>query len=582
MATGTLAEPGVKGSTLLGPAQPGLPMSVAVALNLRNKTGLERLVGAGRTVSGSQFASDFAPTAASDRAVASYLSREGLRNVQIDPGGLLVSADGTAAQVESAFHTRLSAYTIGGRTAFANTLPASIPSALAPLVGSVLGLQNVVTMTPAPERQAASRSTVSAGAPDPNNIGSLYGPPQMWTFYDAPKTVPTGSKTPIAIFAEGNLSTTLNQLTAMESYYKIPASPVDVVPVGPASPDTSGDVEWRIDTENSLGMADGVSKLVIYDATNLTDIETTKEFVTFADNGVNPHSPNYAKAGSASFGECEYQAYLDGSMIASDEAFLQAAAQGQTVFASSGDQGGFCPYEDTNGIGPGGPPGVSYPASSPYVVGVGGTTMLSNTDYSYNTETAWYTSGGGTSLFEFAPYWQAGVIPPSNTVCGEQYALNCGRAVPDIAMDADGNISPGIYFSGGQPNAQGGTSLASPLALGTWARLKFGPPERAFVRRPVAVHGQRLRRLPRHHPRQQRTLPGSARVGLRHRNGQLRRGPDGESYRPTPAARSAHFGEGHVLPPWKVAGRRDEQLPGVQQLRDDGHHGAHRVRSRLA
>jgi pseudomonalisin/xanthomonalisin len=46
--------------------------------------------------------------------------------------------------------------------------------------------------------------------------------------------------------------------------------------------------------------------------------------------------------------------------------------------------------------------------------------------------------------------------------------------VPDIAMDADAILSPGAYFDGGTPNAQGGTSLASPLALGSWARFESG------------------------------------------------------------------------------------------------------------
>ncbi len=141
-------------------------------------------------------------------------------------------------------------------------------------------------------------------------------------------------------------------------------------------------------------MADGVKRLYIYDATDLTDASTTQEFTDFAHQDV-------AKAGSASFGECEYQAYLDGSMLATDDAALQAAAQGQTLFASSGDQGGFCPWEDTNGIGPGGPPFVSYPTSSPFFVGVGGTPIFSNADFSYGDEIAWYTSGGGTSAFEY-------------------------------------------------------------------------------------------------------------------------------------------------------------------------------------
>ena len=214
-------------------------------------------------------------------------------------------------------------------------------------------------------------------------------------------------------------------------------------------------------------MADGVKRLYIYDATDLTDASTTQEFTDFAHQDV-------AKAGSASFGECEYQAYLDGSMLATDDAALQAAAQGQTLFASSGDQGGFCPWEDTNGIGPGGPPFASYPASSPFFVGVGGTSLFSNADFSYGDEIAWYTSGGGTSAFEYQEAWQQGVVPVTGTVCTLEYALACGRGVPDIAMDADAILSPGAYFDGGVPNAQGGTSLASPLALGSWARFESG------------------------------------------------------------------------------------------------------------
>ncbi|MHB8340882.1 MAG: hypothetical protein ACYDB7_06860, partial [Mycobacteriales bacterium] len=66
-----------------------------------------------------------------------------------------------------------------------------------------------------------------------------------------------------------------------------------------------------------------------------------------------------------------------------------------------------------------------------------------------------------------------------------QYALNCGRPVPDIAMDADINISPGAYFSGGSPNGQGGTSLASPLSLGSWARIEAAHAERLGFAAPL-------------------------------------------------------------------------------------------------
>jgi pseudomonalisin len=112
-----------------------------------------------------------------------------------------------------------------------------------------------------------------------------------------------------------------------------------------------------------------------------------------------------ARAGSASFGECEVFAYLDGSMLADDNSFLEAAAQGQTVFASSGDTGSSCLLgAGENGVPGEGIPMVEYPASSPYVLGAGGTTLLTNSNGSWNNEIAWYPGGGGLSQFEASPY----------------------------------------------------------------------------------------------------------------------------------------------------------------------------------
>lgn len=457
--TATQAEP-LPGAQVLGVAAPGTAMPIAVSLNLQNKAALEQVVQSGQTITSDQFDATYAPSNAEATAVANYLTSTGMQNVNVVPGNLLVTADATAAEVESAFNTAISSVSYAGATYYANTAAAQVPTALAGVVGAVLGLQDIGTMrtdlgTPSPP-----------AVPPTNNVGALYTPQDFWTFYDA-NSAPTGQKTPIAVFAEGDVSEAITQLRDQEAAYNLPKVPVTVLAVGPASSDTSGETEWEIDTENSTGMADGVKRLYIYDATDLTDASTTEEFTDFAHQDV-------AKAGSASFGECEYQAYLDGSMLATDDAALEAAAQGQTLFASSGDQGGFCPWEDTNGVGPGGPPFVSYPAASSFFVGVGGTSLFSNADFSYGDEIAWYTSGGGTSAFEYQEQWQQGVVPLTGTLCGLQYALNCGRGVPDIAMDADAIISPGAYFSGGVANPQGGTSLASPLALGSWARFESG------------------------------------------------------------------------------------------------------------
>ncbi len=113
--------------------------------------------------------------------------------------------------------------------------------------------------------------------------------------------------------------------------------------------------------------------------------------------------------------------------------------------------------------------GVEYPASSPYVVAVGGTTLTVNIPSphpapgppSYAGETAWTYSGGGYSSYELRPSWQAAALP-SSTV----------RGVPDVALDADPASGVLLAINGQAYIGEGGTSVAAPLFAGMWARFE--------------------------------------------------------------------------------------------------------------
>jgi subtilase family serine protease len=228
--------------------------------------------------------------------------------------------------------------------------------------------------------------------------------------------------------------------------------------VGIASPDVSGQDEWDLDSQTSTGMAGNVKALYFYVATTLTDSDTSIDFDRFKTDDI-------AKAGSASFGECEIFPMLDGAEVVEDGIFGQAAAQGQTVFSSAGDNGTTCPVGASTGVPGTGLPAQSYPGVSPYVVSVGGTTLVTNTGTgTYDAEVAWYGTGGGLSITETAPFWQAGVVSPVATTAAF-------KEVPDVAMDADPNTGADIYVDGVLTGV-GGTSLSSPLSLGVWARLQ--------------------------------------------------------------------------------------------------------------
>jgi subtilase family protein len=119
---------------------------------------------------------------------------------------------------------------------------------------------------------------------------------------------------------------------------------------------------------------------------------------------------------------------------------------GVVYFASSGDVGGV----------------VTYPAASPFVISVGGTAVVRDTNHNIITEEGWDNSGGGNSLYELRP--------PSQSAVGESSTSN--RIVPDIAgpagLDLTDNGSPVYAGTVCSPYAAGwyrvgGTSLATPI-----------------------------------------------------------------------------------------------------------------------
>jgi pseudomonalisin len=455
--------PQLLNATPQGLLAPSTAMHIAVGLKLRNQSALVQYVNAvsdpansqfGNWLTTDQFVASYGPTAAQVASVENYLTAAGFTNVQAEPNNLFVTADGTPVQVQSAFNTLIGSFAQNGATVYANLSDAQVPSSLGGIVASVLGLNNAGKMSPPTHVQPAASASVPAV--------HFYTPRNFWTAYDVGAT-PTGNATTIAIFAEGDLTQVIKDLRVAESVNQLAQVPVQIVQVGIASTDTSGQDEWDLDTQMSSGMAGTVHKLVIYDTTSLSDSDVALMFNKFAHQ-------NIAKAGSASFGLCEEFAFLDGSMLADDQVFLEAAAQGQTVFASTGDNGSACPVgAGANGVPLSGAAGtVLYPASSPYVVGVGGTTLFTNSDFTYNREIGWDAGGGGTSAFESSPFWQAAVSPTSAA----------GKGVPDVSMDAD-IVSGALTYIGCTPNEDpnncqfivGGTSLASPLTLGVWARL---------------------------------------------------------------------------------------------------------------
>jgi pseudomonalisin len=487
----------LKNATDLGALNAAQAVTVRVGMQLHDVDTLKQAVQSHAKLSPSAVKAQFGPTAAEVAQVTAYLQGQGLGNVTVEPNNLLISATGSAASVAKAFNTTLHSFSLGGASVFANTTPAYVPQSLGGVAVAVLGLNNVkaAAISPHPKTVSINHASPASTAPAPQpespcQISSVfiiglsspqpiptpqsyttgcprnYTPSDYWRAYDA-ITSPGASSVNVAVMAEGNTQSSIADFRVNEQGDGLPQVPVVVRQVGLPSPDTAGADEWTLDMTASSGMAGNVGTLYLYQTTSLTDSDIALEFNKWV-------SDDLAQIGNASFGGCEVFPYVDGSMVIDDEIFLEGAVQGQTMFSSTGDTGSFCSVGNPNGVD-GGAPLAEYPSASPYVVAVGGTTLWSQLDGTYQGESAWQSGGGGLSQFEYSPYWQTGVQPVSSTPAGLSF-----RGVPDVSMDGDLQTGMIVYISGSW-TVIGGTSLSSPLMAGVWARMLQSHPALGFA-----------------------------------------------------------------------------------------------------
>ena len=443
----------------VAPLKAGEQVDIVVSLKLRNKAELDSLTSklmsgaAGtRPLTSAEFMAKHAPTAADADAVVSYLRAQGFTNVQVAENRLLVSATGTAQAIRSAFKADLHEYNVGGRRAFANVTDALIPSHLSSTVNAVVGLQNVHLMHTHAQRMNAGTEAATpqaiTGVSIPN-FASIYGA----------SSLPSATTGTIGIITSGKVTQTITDLKAFASGAGYPVPNVTTTVVGTAGSSTSGTDEWNMDSQSSLAAAGGtISQMILYNVNSLSDSALSQGYNKAVTD-------NKARAINVSLGGCESD---EGSVESTQDAIFQSAvSQGQMFSVSSGDSGA---YECGATAGK----AQSYPAVSPYVMAIGGTT-LSSSGGTWQGETVWSCTsasscqqsssggaGGGPSLTENAPSWQtaAGVLGTSTK-----------RGVPDISFDAAPSSGALVRVNG--TNEQiGGTSLAAPLWAGFWTRIQ--------------------------------------------------------------------------------------------------------------
>ena len=473
--------PFVATSTKVGPLSPSTSVSVLLALPLRNQAALQTLLARiynpkdalyGQYLTPDQFTAQFAPTQADYDAVVAFAKAQHL-TVKTYDSRVLVGVSGTAAAVQAALSTHLNNYKDAKGTAFfaPDTNP-GIPASLAGKVVGVLGLNNYGKLKPlfravTPSQLAADRALVprvETTTPPGTDFGGGTGhggaftPTNLRTAYDLTGISEDGSGQTVGLYEEGGFFP--QDVDRYKDYYKLPDTPVTVVPVdgfSGAVSDLSVSEEAALDIDMVLAMAPGVKEVKVYES----PLNYPQGLIDALDLAAYQAS---VREFSISYGLAEEFVGLP-AIQAENTQLIRLASEGITVFASAGDQGAYTDYIT--------PAAVSDPASQPYVTSVGGTALYTFPNGSYLGETTWNefgldgdAGGGGVSAVWNIPDYQTLIDPTLN---GGSATM---RNVPDVALVAAVLTGVDVYSTAaGGWSDFGGTSVSSPLWAGYTARV---------------------------------------------------------------------------------------------------------------
>ncbi|MGB7822560.1 MAG: protease pro-enzyme activation domain-containing protein [Candidatus Sulfotelmatobacter sp.] len=307
-----------------------------------------------------QYGERFGVSEADAAQVTAWLTSYGMEVEELTAGRRSIIFSGTAAEVESAFHTQIHTYKIGGEIHHASASDPEIPMAFAQVVGGVVSLHDFRSK---PMHNGARIST-----PVFTSGGSHYlAPADFATIYDLGPLYQqsiNGNGQSGAIVARSNIS--IADVRQFRTSFGPPANDPQIIVNGsdPGIVSSGEETEADLDVEWSGAVAkDSVIKFVVSKSTSSSDGSyLSAQYIV---------SHNLAPVMSMSFGVCEAALGSSGNSFI-DSLWQQAAAQGITVFVSSGDSGAAgCDSPSASRATHG--RGVNGLCSTPYSVCVGGT-----------------------------------------------------------------------------------------------------------------------------------------------------------------------------------------------------------------
>jgi hypothetical protein len=462
-----------------------------------------------------QFGAEFGLSPTDLTTVSNWLQAQGFTVTGVANGGSFITFSGTVGQVNQAFGVTLHSLSLQGEQHIANLTDPVLPASLANVVGGITGLNDFRLKSRAIHRVLPANAKFNGGTGG-NGYGNLMAPGDFYTIYDinpllTAATPINGSGVTIGVM--GQVDVISSDIQAFRTAAGLSTTNLPTTVVEGTDPGTPSAQECNVTNPPNACLDLSESSLDLEWA-GATAPSASLLFVTgvdvFANSMTQAVDKNLAPILTVSYGECE--SGWGSTLVAQYNAlFKQANAQGQTILGPAADSGATdCDFGvtlATQGLA------VDFPASSPYVTGVGGTefdegsgaywnaTAGANggTAIGYIPEQPWNETflsgtvngtaapvagllyagagGGGLSQVFSKPSWQVGNGVPADA----------SRDVPDIAFNAAANHDGYLvcvlgsctsntfgFTSGGVVNYDvfGGTSVSTPSFAGILALLE--------------------------------------------------------------------------------------------------------------
>lgn len=535
----------------LGVAAPATTFTVSIILKVHDADALDDFIADSvnpdspryhRFLTTEQFRNRFAPSTAQIRRVTAYLESLGIVVNEVYSNNLVIKATGTASQFNQAFTTNLHKYRDGrGREFHKPDGDVHVPGHLQDLILYVAGLNTQSSQfRPHSTSARALGGALGEAAPKvalPAGNDTATGVPGNFTTGDVANLYGVNPLYKRGVTGKGRtigIATLANFLPSDAYYYwsqiglNVDPNRITQVRVdgGGELSGAAGSGETTLDVQQSGGLAPA-AKMIVYDAPNTEAGFIDVFYKAAADNLVDTLSVSWGSPEIFNYTIPGISTDSTGVLLAYHQVFAEAAAQGISTFAAAGDSGAY----DTNSAAP--YPNfskiltVDTPASDPYVIAAGGTTLPGDIQRKYGvvnvpSEQAWgwdfFTpyltanygpdctatlgtacgdyyfavgGGGGVSVFWPTPGYQRGVSgirrsepnqvwtfsdlasPPNIQYLYTVPAHFKGRNLPDLSLNSDPYTGYLVYSTtdGGWLAGYGGTSFASPQLNGIFTLI---------------------------------------------------------------------------------------------------------------